>query len=137
MRGGALIVKSESVQTIEALYEGFRLRDMGRIFSLLSPDVEIVQSDSLPWGGSYRGHEGAREFFGKLGAHLNSTLTIERFIDAGGHVAAVGWTEGTVRATGTAYRVPIVHVWKVKDGVVSGVQFLIDHPTMFVALGRG
>jgi ketosteroid isomerase-like protein len=122
------------LQTVEALYEGFRQRDMPAIFGLLSADVEIVQSDALPWGGCYRGHDGARRFFGALGSRLQSTLAFERLIDATDHVAAVGWTAGTVNATGARYRVPVVHVWQVRDGQIVRAQFYIDHPQMQQAL---
>jgi ketosteroid isomerase-like protein len=125
----------DPTQIVEALYEGFRRRDMPKIFALLSPRVEIEQSKDLPWGGLYRGHEGARQFFGRLGAHINSTLAIERVIDSGDHVAAVGWTEGTVNATGAAYRVPIVHLWQIEDGQIARASFFIDHPAMRAALG--
>lgn len=124
------------VQIVESLYDAFRRRDMPKIFSLLSADVEIVQSVQLPWGGSYRGHEGARKFFGQLGAHISSTLELERFIDSGGHVVAAGWTEGAVNATGAAYRVPVVHVWQIRDGQIARAEFFIDHPKMLEALAR-
>jgi hypothetical protein len=58
-------------------------------------------------------------------------------ISAGDHVVAVGWTHGTVNATGAAYNVPIAHVWKLRDGRVAEVRFCIDHAAMFAALGRG
>jgi ketosteroid isomerase-like protein len=129
------LAPTASAQIVETLYEGFRQRDMAKIFNLLSPDIEIVQSEKLPWGGLYHGHEGARQFFGQLGSHINSTLTLERFIDSGDHVAATGWTEGVVNATGATYRVPIVHLWQMSDGHVVRAQFFIDHPKMFEALG--
>ena len=63
-------IESAPIHIVRALYEGFRRRDMPAIFGLLSPDVEIRQSDKLPWGGCYRGHAGARRFFGQLGSHI-------------------------------------------------------------------
>lgn len=122
------------VQAVEAIYEGFRQKDMAKIFGMLAADVEMAQSDELPWGGVYRGHEGAREFFGRLTSHVFSVVTIERMISAGDHVAAVGWTEGTVNATGAAFRAPIVHLWEVHAGKAVRAQFCIDHPAMFPAL---
>ncbi len=121
-------------QVVEAIYEGFRQKDMAKIFGLLAPDVEMTQSNELPWGGFYRGHEGAREFFGRLRSNVASALTIERMISAGDQVAAVGWTEGTVNATGAAFRVPIVHLWEVQAGKAVRVQFCIDHPAMLHAI---
>jgi uncharacterized protein len=122
------------IEVVQAAYESFARRDIPKIFALFSPDIEIIQSEELPWGGHYRGHEGAREFFTKLTTHLDSTLEIERLINAGEHIVAVGWTQGKVKSTGATYRVPIAHVWKVRDGMVIQVQFLIDNPTMLTAL---
>ena len=122
------------VQIVEALYEGFRQKNMAKVFSLLAADVELAQSTELPWGGVYRGHEGAREFFGRLTSHVRSAVTIERMISAGDHVAALGWTEGTANATGAAFRVPFAHLWEVRAGKAVRVQFCIDHPAMFQAL---
>jgi ketosteroid isomerase-like protein len=123
-------------QVVQELYDAFGRRDLSKVFSLLSPDIEIVQSEELPWGGLYRGHDGARQFFGKLGSEINSTLDIERLISAEDHVVAVGWTHGTVNATGATYRVPIAHVWRVRDGLVTRTQFFIDNPNMLEALRR-
>ena len=121
-------------QTVQDLYDAFGRRDLPKVFSLLSPDIEILQSEEMPWGGLYRGHDGARQFFGKLGSHINSTLDIEKMISAGDHVVAIGWTQGAVNATGKSYRVPIAHVWLVRHGLVMQTQFFIDHAAMLEAL---
>ena len=119
---------------VRSAYDAFAKRDVARIFALFSPDIVIVQSEELPWGGVYRGHDGARHFFAKLTAHLNSTLEFERFITSGDHVTAIGWTCGNVIRSGAHYRVPIAHVWKVSGEVVTEVRFFIDNPTMLAVL---
>jgi ketosteroid isomerase-like protein len=123
------------IAVVQEVYEAFGRRDIAKVFGLLSGEVEMIQSYELPWGGVYRGHDGARQFFGKLGAAIDSTLDIERLICAGNHVAAVGWTHGRVKANGANYRIPISHVWRVRDGMVTEVRFFIDHPGMLAALG--
>jgi ketosteroid isomerase-like protein len=123
-------------QIVQELYDAFARRDFLEVFGLLSPDIEILQSQELPWGGLYRGHDGARQLFAKLGSHINSTLDIERLIDAEEHVVAIGWTHGTVNATGASYRVPFAHVWRVRDGLVIQTQFFIDNQNMLEALRR-
>ena len=100
----------------------------------VTADIEIVQSTELPWGGHYRGHAEAREFFTRLGARLDSTLALERFIDAGDQVVALGRTQGVTRQGGQSYDVPIAHVWTVRDGLLARAQFCIDNPTMLAAL---
>lgn len=126
---------SANARIVDDLYAAFGQRDLPGILSLFSPDVQIIQSTELPWGGHYRGHEGAKQFFSKLGAHLISTLSIERLISSGDSVTAVGWTQGTVKATGARYCVAVVHHWTVVDGTITRVEFLIDHPMMREALG--
>ena len=125
---------SANIQIVEDLYAAFSRRDLPKIFGMLSTNVEIIQSVELPWGGHYRGHEGAKQFFAKLGAHLNSTLTIERLVNSGDSVTAVGWTQGTVNGTGARYRVAIVHHWTITDGLIRRAEFLIDNPVMQEAL---
>lgn len=122
------------VLIIQDLYAAFSRRDYSKIFFLLSPDVEITQSTDLPWGGRYRGHDEAKQFFAKLGTHLNSTLALERFASSGDSVTATGWTEGNVVANGARFRVAIVHLWRIQNGRVVQAQFMIDHPAMFEAL---
>ena len=102
--------------------------------ALLSGDIEILQSHEVAWGGHHRGHGGARIFFARLGEALDSTLALERFIDAGEHVVAVGRTCGVTRASGRPYDVPISHVWTVRDGLAVRAEFYIDNPTMLAAL---
>jgi len=124
-------------EIVQSAYDAFGRRDLPALFRLLSPDVEIRQSTELPWGGEYRGHAGAREFLARLMAHLTSTVAIDRLIDSGDRISAIGWTSGRVNASGAGFRVPIVHVWKVEAGLVTRVRFLIDHPTMRAALAAG
>lgn len=125
---------SEAVLLVQQVYEAFRTRDVPTVLRLLSPDMEIVQSEELPWGGRYHGHAGVQEFFGKLLANITSTVTVERFIDSGSHVTVIGWTRGHVNATGAEFDVAIAHVWRVNGGVATHVHFLIDNPVMLQAL---
>jgi hypothetical protein len=129
-------MSTPALQVVQNLYEAFARRDMASIFAGLSPEVEIEQSEELPWGGRYRGHAGAREFLGRLTTHVESTVTVERMIDAGEHVAVTGWTRGTVRASGARFDVPLAHVWQISAGQVVRVQFMIDHATMRPALAK-
>lgn len=122
------------MQLIQEIYAAFGRRDIARVFSLFHPEIELVQSTELPWGGVYRGHAGAREFMGKLAQHITSAVTLERTLSAGDHVVAIGWTRGTTVATGARFDVPVAHVWKVRGGLAVQAQFFIDNPTMLAAL---
>jgi len=122
------------VETIKELYAAFEQRDEKRIVPLFSPEIEIVQSAELPWGGHYRGHTGLAEFLKKLLGHVDSRVVIEKFIDAGEHVVAIGSTIGKTRATNIEFDVPVVHVWTVREGRIVRFQPFIDNATMLAAL---
>ena len=123
-----------NVEVVQRLYEAFARREIRTILRLLHEDVEIFQSSEIPWGGRYTGHAEAAAFFGKLVQHVTSTVTVERYVDAGDHVVAIGRSRGTVNTTGKAFDVPVAHVWTIQDGLVTRVEYYIDAPTMLAAL---
>ena len=120
---------------VREMYDAFARRDGAAIFALLHSDVELRQTELLPWGGHYRGHEGAGEFFTRLREAIDSAVTVERLIDAGDHVVALGRTRGHTRARGAAFDVAIAHVWTVRDGRAARLEAYIDTPAMREALG--
>ncbi len=126
---------ASSLRLVSEVYAAYARRDVAAVFALLHADVEIRQTELVPWGGHYRGHEGAREFFGRLVAAADSTLSVERLIDAGDHVAAVGRTRGHIRASGAAFDAAVVHVWSERDGRLARLEVYIDVPAMQAALG--
>ena len=127
-------MSTSALPVVQCLYEAFARRDRAEIFQRLSPEVEIEQSEELPWGGHYRGHDGARQFLDRLTTYLDSAVTVERMIEAGDHVVVTGWTRGKVRASGLTFDVPLAHVWQIRDGQAVRVQFMIDHPSLLPAL---
>jgi len=124
----------ERIELVQRAYDAFARGDLPGLFALMAPEVEVSQSPELPWGGHYRGHAEVRQFLIKLTQHIQSRVEVERLIDAGEHVVAMGWTRGTVRATGAAFDVPVAHVWKVRDGRLLRFYAYIDNAKMLAAL---
>ena len=85
-------------------------------------------------GWAFPGHAGVREFFERLRNAIDSAVTVERFIEAGDHMAVAGRTRGHTRSGGTAFDVAIVHVWTVRDGRVSRFEAYNETPPMRAAL---
>lgn len=121
-------------RTLESLYAAFARRDANTIRSLISPEIVIEQTSALPWGGNYSGHAGLQEFFDALLSHIDSSVHIERILEAGEHVVAIGRTKGTVRANGKSFDVPVVHVWRVQDGKLTAFHPYIENAQMLEAL---
>jgi hypothetical protein len=127
-------MSTDNLSVVQGIYAAFRDRDFPAVFALVDPEVEMVQTDLLPWGGVHRGHAGLQEFFGKLAAHIESSPQIKHFIVAGDNVVAVGELPGRVKANGKEFHLNIAHVWTVKHGLATRMEAYIDTPTMLAAL---
>ncbi|WAS94587.1 nuclear transport factor 2 family protein [Nannocystis punicea] len=124
----------DNVEVVKQVYAAFGRRDLAAVLALYAADVQIDQSPEVPWGDHYEGHAGAQAFFARLLQAVDSTLALERFIDAGEHVVALGRTRGVLRASGHRFDVPIAHVWQIRDGLVVRIRYCIDNPTMLAAM---
>jgi ketosteroid isomerase-like protein len=127
-------VSAAGLEIVREIYDAFARQDGAAILARLHPDVEFHQTERLPWGGRYAGHDGARQFFERLREAIDSAVTVERFINAGDHVAVVGRTRGHTRSGQTPFDVAIVHVWTVRDARISRFDAYIDTPAMLAAL---
>ena len=125
----------DNLERIRGGYEAYARRDFEAVFALLADDVEIWQTDLLPWGGYYRGHDRARAFFRSLAEHVDAAPEPLVLIPAGPDVAVSGRLRGNVRSNGRAFDVPIIHVWTICDGRVTRFVSYIDTPAMLDALG--
>lgn len=119
---------------IRRCYDAWSRRDVPSIFALLHPDVEIVQTSDLPWGGHHHGLAGAAHFFKVLSGLTEGQPRPERFIEAGDRVAVTGRIQGKVRETGKKFDLPLVHLWTLQDGLVRRFEAFIDTPGMRDAL---
>ncbi len=124
----------KNLETIRKVYEAMAAKDGEAIRELSDPTIEVRQSEELPWGGTYRGLEEAMNFFHMVSGYLDSKVTVDRLMDAGDQFVVIGKTEGTVRETGRAFSVPLVHLWGLRDGRVAALVVLLDNPVMNAAL---
>jgi ketosteroid isomerase-like protein len=127
-------MNEDNISRMRQAYAAYQRRDFPAIFAFLHPEIEIYQSELLPWGGTYRGQAEAREYFRKLSEYIESEVAPGDFIDAGDHIAMTGRTRGQVRSNGQAFEVSIVHLWTFKDGLGVRFEAYIDTPEMLRAL---
>jgi ketosteroid isomerase-like protein len=129
-------VSSSDLDVIKRVYAAFETYDFGVIEEVFDPEVEIWQSELLPWGGRFTGHQGAVAFFSGLLSHVKTAVTVDQLIDAGDHVIEVGRTAGTAIATGASFDVPEIHVWRLREGKVISMHAYIETPAVLVALSE-
>ena len=116
-----------NVEIIKSLYHAFSLGDIEAVFAILAPDVEWIESEGIPYGGTFIGHDAIMNgVFGKIGAEWeNFTATVHEYIDAGDSVVTLGVDRGTYKATGKTMQAPTASVWTLKEGkVVKFVQYI-------------
>ncbi len=123
-----------AIALIRALYDAYGRGDVLDVFSTLAQDVVIEQTPELPWGGSYQGLDGAREFFLGLMRHIESRVEVQEVFAAGNRVVVMARTRGLARATGTAFDIRAVHVFEVRRGKVSRFETYVDTPAMRAVL---
>lgn len=123
------------VDRVEELYEAWRRHDLKAITQLLTEDVEVVQSAELPWGGRHTGRAGMEQFLRTWREHLEARLVLERLVDAGEQVVAVGHLTGKARQTQLEFEVPLVHIWTFRHGQIVRLEAYLDNATLLAALG--
>jgi ketosteroid isomerase-like protein len=129
-------MSQENVAVVRSAYDAFRRGNVQMIFHLLHTEIEIYQSEGVPWGGIYKGHQEIASFFKKLTETIESRVEPDHLIDDdAGHVVVVGHTRGRVRGTGREFDLPTVHVWTIREGKVVKFEAYIDTAEMRVALG--
>ncbi|MGI5466393.1 nuclear transport factor 2 family protein [Streptomyces sp. CA-132043] len=88
-----------------------------------APNVELHQADGLPYGGTWRGHSGMRQFFRTMGTVWESFDMVEQEFLATGETAVVlTQVHARARATGRELSFPILQTIQVKDGQITEVR---------------
>ncbi len=116
-----------NIEIIKELYQAFAVGNMDRIMEIIDPNVLWIESEGIPYGGTYCGRDAVfNEMFAKIGAEWeNFTATVDEFIDAGDRVITLGYDSGTYKATGKHMRAPAASIWTLRDGkVVHFVQYI-------------
>lgn len=128
------VVPRRNVQFIGQVYDALKRKDAAALAALSCEDIQIQQSEELPWGGTYKGIEAAMRFFTGVASYLDSNVNVERVLDAGNCIVTSGRTAGISKTTGTAFDVPVVHVWRVEGGKIAALHVFLDNPSILPAL---
>ena len=117
---------TDPVAVIVAVYKALAANDLDAVAALSSPDIEVVQSNALPYGGTFHGLGGTKAFTMGVFQALDSQVEVGAIFASGDAVVQTGRTRGSARATGKAFDSPEVHVWTVEDGLVTSLHAYVD-----------
>lgn len=117
-----------NIDIIKNLYNSFAAGDIDTVLGILAEDVEWIESEGIPYGGTFKGHEAVvNGVFTKIGSEWsNFSARVDEFIDAGDIVITLGVDSGTYNATGKSMQAPTASIWRLKAGKVVQFRQYID-----------
>jgi uncharacterized protein len=87
-----------------------------------APDVVLHQAAALPYGGTWRGHDGMERFFVAMSAAWESFTMLEQEFHAAGDVVVVRTrVRATARGSGRELEFPILQTVRVAGGRITEV----------------
>src|SRR5918997_4025488 len=108
----------DSIDVAKLLYASFRRHDTESVLDLFADDAILhgptTSKEILPWGGTYNGMEGVKQFFKLLGEGLDiEQFDIIDFIGEREKVVVLGFISGKARMTQKPFETYFVHIIRV------------------------
>ena len=134
---------TDDVEVVRRLFAAVEDRDLDRVLDCYTDDVEITEADVLPYGGVWRGREGAvahsegfMRAWGGLQGPEESRLDARFWGDGSGTVCAVFRHRARDHASGKRFDAPEVGIYRVRDNRVARSQmFHADSAALVDFLG--
>jgi ketosteroid isomerase-like protein len=128
-------MSEQNVNTVRASYDAYARGEFAAVLAAMDPGIEWADQDSLPWGGTHRGHEAFANHMQTFTGHFEEVrIEPQEYLDAGEHVVVTGRLSG--RAQAGAFNVPTVWIWQLRDGKTTRVDTYTDTAAVLGALGR-
>ena len=114
-----------NAETVRRLFEGVRRRDLGAVLAAYDEAVVIHEAPTLPYGGEYRGHEGAKRhaqgFVATWGPfQTEAERDLEPLILPDGDRIAVMWRHKAAHAaSGERIDLPAMSLYRFEGGKIA------------------
>ena len=117
-----------NLEIVKQMYAAFANRDRETILQLFHPQVEWVQNEGFPGGGTHVGAEAVlNDVFAKFRAEWSDwRAVVDDWLDAGDTIIALGQYRGTFRATGRSTTAAFAHVYRLSAGRMVRFQQYTD-----------
>lgn len=109
--------------TLHALFDAFERKDLETVLAGLDPDIVIYQEESLPYGGTYHGHDGFLNLLQRLDECWEEfDVRPLEIIGNGEHLAAQLKCVAKARSTGSTLETTMVELFSFQNGKVSEIR---------------
>jgi ketosteroid isomerase-like protein len=115
--------RNANVAVVRGFYEAV---DVPAMLEFLDPQIEWRGPESLPWGGTFRGHDGFREFLAIVADQIiEPRREKQEYLNVGERVVVLLRSIGRAKG-GTGWDLPEVHVWTVRHGKALSFENYVD-----------
>lgn len=112
-----------NVAIINSLYQSFARGDLQSVRDKMAPDIEWYEAESFPYedGNPYLGPDAILDgVYARLTGEWDGfSEEVRSVLDAGDKVVTVGYYSGTYKPTGKTVWAQFVHVWTLRDGIIT------------------
>lgn len=125
----------DNVDVIESAWDAFVRGDVDAATKVADDAAEVVIPEAVPWGGTYRGPEGFREFLAKLYESFEELKPApEKILGADDdHVVVIAHATGKTKA-GKPFEGRSAWLYRLQDGKVTEVEQFLDTAKVLEAL---
>jgi uncharacterized protein len=125
----------DNVDVVQGAWDAWKAGDIDGATSIVAPEGEINAPATVPWGGTFLGPEGFRDFLTGLMGHFKELkATPDKVLGADDdHVIVTADVRGRTKAGGTVEE-KVVWVYKLRGGQVVSAENFLDTATMLKAL---
>lgn len=128
---------AEPLAVVQTLYAAFGENDMAGILALVDPGVVWIfhgPEDVIPYAGTHKGRAGVEQFFTVIAETIDvKTIGQRHFSVEGNVVSVVGWERAIHRETGGQYIANWVHVFTVRNGLITRFEEITDSGALIEA----
>jgi ketosteroid isomerase-like protein len=120
---------------VRHFYDAVAQGDVDAVLDLLDPQVEWRAPESLPWGGTFRGHNGIREFLAKVADQpAEFRREVREYLDAGDRIVVPVRLFVRPSDGDPELEVAEIHVWTVRDSKLVDLEAIFDTATVLRAM---
>jgi uncharacterized protein len=120
---------------VRGFYDAVAAGDVEAVLDLLDPEVEWRAPESLPWGGTFHGRDGVREFFARvIDQPAEFGREVQEYLEVGDRVVVLLRTFGRRKEGDGEFDVLEFHAWTVRHGKLVDFDGTFDTATVLRAL---
>jgi uncharacterized protein len=126
----------DNVDVVQGAWDAFGRGDIDAVVEAIAPSAETRLPESLPWGGTYAGPDGFRDFLIKLGDSWDQfSATPQKVLGADdNHVVVLAKTKGRTKA-GATIEGKTIWIYQLRDGKIADAESFGDTAQLLEALG--